>query len=148
MTHQIAVINGPNLDRLGKREVAIYGKETLAEIEARLGGKAAVHGATLTFFQSNHEGHLIDKIGALTDAGCDAIIINAGGLTHTSAALRDAIAASPLPFIEVHLSNIYSRESFRAQSLTAPVCRGVISGLGSYGYDYALDYLVAFLKKG
>jgi 3-dehydroquinate dehydratase-2 len=137
----IAILNGPNLDRLGKREPEIYGRTTLADLEAQL---RAEFGATaqLEFFQSNHEGALLDKIAALADAKIAGIVINPGALTHTSVALRDALAGAALPAIEVHISNIYKREEFRHKSLTAPVCAAVISGLGLEGYFAAVRFLL------
>jgi 3-dehydroquinate dehydratase II len=138
---KIAVINGPNLNRLGKREPHIYGNETLADLETMLKNSIGDDDITLDFFQSNHEGALLDKLAALTDAGFAGIIINPGGLTHTSVALRDGIAATGLPAVEVHISNIYTREEFRHRSLTAGACRGVISGLGFFGYVAALRFL-------
>jgi 3-dehydroquinate dehydratase-2 len=138
---KIAILNGPNLDRLGKREPEIYGKATLADLEqalrAEFGGRA-----TLEFFQSNHEGALIDRIAALTDAKFDGIVINGGAFTHTSVALRDALLGAHLPTVEVHISNIYKREDFRHKSLTAPACAAVISGLGLEGYHAAVRFLL------
>lgn len=138
---KIAILNGPNLDRLGKREPEIYGHTTLADLEASL---LAEFGATtaLDFFQSNHEGALIDKIAALADAKFDGIVINGAALTHTSVALRDALAGAHLPTVEVHISNIYKREEFRHTSLTAPVSLAVISGLGLEGYFAAVRFLL------
>jgi len=138
---KIAILNGPNLDRLGKREPEIYGHTTLADLEASL---RAEFGATtaLDFFQSNHEGALIDKIAALADAKFDGIVINGAALTHTSVALRDALAGAHLPTVEVHISNIYKREEFRHTSLTAPVSLAVISGLGLEGYFAAVRFLL------
>ncbi|MBI5382808.1 MAG: type II 3-dehydroquinate dehydratase [Opitutae bacterium] len=139
----IAILNGPNLDRLGKREPEIYGHATLADLEAAL---RAEFGATakLEFFQSNHEGALIDRVAALADAKADGVVFNPGAFTHTSVALRDALAGSGLRVVEVHISNIYRREEFRHRSLTAPACLAVISGLGFEGYHAA----VRFLLKG
>ncbi|HEX3730308.1 MAG TPA: type II 3-dehydroquinate dehydratase [Opitutaceae bacterium] len=138
---KIAILNGPNLDRLGKREPEIYGRTTLADLEkalrAELGGQAE-----LAFFQSNHEGELIDKIAALADAKYDGLVLNAGALTHTSVALRDALLGAHLPAIEVHISNIYQREEFRHTSLTAPACVAVITGLGLEGYHAAVRFLL------
>ncbi|MEY4487551.1 MAG: hypothetical protein RIQ79_59 [Verrucomicrobiota bacterium] len=137
----IAILNGPNLDRLGKREPHLYGSTSLADLEAQL---HAEFGASvrLECFQSNHEGALIDKIAALADAKADGIVINPGAFTHTSVALRDALAGAALPAIEVHISNIYKREEFRHKSLTAPVCTAVISGLGLEGYFAAVRFLL------
>jgi|SRR5579871_559460 3-dehydroquinate dehydratase-2 len=137
----ILVIHGPNLNTLGKREPGIYGRMTLAQINERIVSYAAERHCEITIFQSNHEGALIDFLQeeAADSAG---IVINPGGLTHTSVTLRDAIAGTGKPAIEVHLSNIYARESFRHTSLLAPVCRGQVSGLGWRGYLYALDALI------
>lgn len=137
----IAILNGPNLDRLGRREPQIYGHETLADLEARLRSEAASLGVELVFFQSNHEGALVDRISQLADARAHGMIINAGGLTHTSVALRDAIAGSGIPTIEVHISNIHAREEFRHKSVTGGACLGIIAGLGREGYSYALKFL-------
>ena len=123
---KIAVLNGPNLDRLGKREPEIYGRSTLADLEKALRGEFGTV-AHLEFFQSNHEGALIDKIASLADARFDGIVINGGAFTHTSVALRDALLGAHLPTIEVHISNIYKREDFRHTSLTAPACVAVIT---------------------
>lgn len=137
-------LNGPNLNRLGKREPAIYGYETLADLELRLSEVAAAEGATIELKQSNHEGELIDWIYEAEDGKVDGIIFNPGAYTHTSVALRDAIASVEVPVIEVHISNIHQRESFRHHSYLAPVCVGQISGLGLYGYEAALR---TFLSK-
>ena len=138
----ILVINGPNLNILGQREPATYGSTTLAEIEDQLRERSSKLGVALDFFQSNTEGAIIDYVQA--NAGSSSgIIINAGGLTHTSVALRDCLAAVAVPVVEVHISNIYAREEFRHTSLTAPVVRGSIVGLGWQGYLLALDYLAA-----
>ena len=137
----IAVINGVNLGRLGKREPEIYGGETLESLTKALDERARALGVELVHFQSNHEGDIIDKISELSDAGVRLGIINPGAFTHTSLALRDCIAGCEIEFVEVHISNIYSRESFRHESLTAPVCAGVVCGLGLRGYFAALDHL-------
>ena len=138
---KIAILNGPNLDRLGKREPEIYGRATLADLEQ---GMRAEFGsvAQLDFFQSNHEGALIDKIGALAEAKFDGLVINGAALTHTSVALCDALLGAHLPTVEVHISNIYEREEFRHASLTAPACAAVITGLGLEGYYAALRFLL------
>ena len=138
---KIAVINGVNLDRLGKREPEIYGSETLQSLTDALDRHAAQLGVELVHFQSNHEGEIVDKIAALSDSGVRLGIINPAAFTHTSVAIRDCIAGNEIKFVEVHISNIYKREEFRHNSLTAPSCVGVISGLGLNGYFAALDYL-------
>lgn len=130
-------MNGPNLNLLGEREPGIYGNESLASINSALAAEGEKLGATLDFFQSNHEGELIDKLHAARGE-YSAIILNAGAYTHYSIAIRDAIAAIKLPVIEVHLSNIHSREEFRHTSVIAPVCKGQISGFGAYSYTLAL----------
>lgn len=142
---KLLVLHGPNLNLLGQREPAVYGHTTLAEIDARLREQAARSGATLEAVQSNHEGALIDQIQAARGV-CDGIIINPGGFTHTSVALRDALIASELPVIEVHLSNIYAREDFRRESLVTDVAIGSICGLGPIGYQLALEALLERLK--
>ena len=136
----ILVLHGPNLNLLGMREPDIYGRETLDEIDARLKQAAADAGAELHNFQSNHEGALVDRIQAASEEGCDFIIINPGAYTHTSIALRDALAAVQIPFIEVHLSNVHAREAFRRHSYLSDLAVGSIAGLGSRGYDLALAY--------
>ena len=140
MTRHILVLNGPNLNLLGSREPKIYGSATLVDIERDLMAEAASRGARVSFFQSNHEGELIDRIQGARDDVVDFIIINAGALTHTSVALRDALAALAIPFIEVHLSNVYRREEFRHRSYLADLAVGVVAGLGARGYRYALLY--------
>ena len=142
----ILVLNVPNLNLLGKREPHIYGHETLADIENQLVTLAAQHGVTLTFFQSNQESALIDTLhhhGLLTLIAAekiDAVIINPAAFTHTSVALRDALLAINKPFIEVHLSNIHSREPFRHHSYFSDKAQAVICGMGAYGYTAALNY--------
>ncbi|HZP61511.1 MAG TPA: type II 3-dehydroquinate dehydratase [Opitutaceae bacterium] len=138
---KIAILNGPNLDRLGKREPEVYGRATLADLEAVL-RKEFAGAAELEFFQSNHEGALIDKIAALADAKVAGLVLNGGALTHTSVALRDALLGAKLPTVEVHISNIYQREEFRHKSLTAPACLAVITGLGFEGYHAAVRFLL------
>lgn len=138
---KIAIINGPNLDRLGLREPEIYGKATLADLERDLRGEFGA-AAALEFFQSNHEGAIIDRIAALADAKVDGLVINGGALTHTSVALRDALLGAHVPAVEVHISNIYKREEFRHESLTAPACVAVITGLGLEGYRAAVRFLL------
>ncbi len=138
---KIAILNGPNLDRLGKRQPEIYGHATLADLEQAM---RAEFGATteLEFFQSNYEGALIEKIAALADAKYDALVINLGAFTHTSVALRDALLGAHLPTVEVHISNIYHREDFRHKSFTAAACLAVITGLGLEGYHAAVRFLL------
>lgn len=138
---KIAVLNGPNLDRLGKREPEIYGRATLADLETSL-REAFAGAAQFEFFQSNHEGALLDRIAALADAKFDGLVLNPAAFTHTSVALRDALAGSGLRAVEVHISNIYKREEFRHRSFTAPICDAVISGLGFEGYHAAVRYLL------
>ena len=142
----IAIINGPNLDRLGEREPTIYGNQSLKDLELLLEEEAKNLNIQIQFFQSNHEGVIIDTINnTLSKDSVDGLIINPGALTHTSLALRDSIAGANIPTIEVHISNIYQRESIRQHSMSAPACVGVISGLGFSGYVYALGYLKEIL---
>jgi 3-dehydroquinate dehydratase-2 len=141
------VLNGPNLNLLGTREPDVYGVATLPEIERALVEHGRRHQVSVTCFQSNAEGALIDKIHEARSAA-EALIINPGGYTHTSVALRDAIAAVALPTVEVHLSNIAARESFRRRSLVSAVCVGTITGLGPLGYHLALDALVSRTDGG
>ena len=139
---RIVIINGPNLDRLGAREPAIYGDQTLTDLENLMVEEAEQLGVEVQFYQSNHEGFIIDEINnEYADGEVFGLIINPGALTHTSLSLRDAIAGSDLPVIEVHISNIYKREKIRQHSMTAEVCVGVISGLGFDGYIAALRHL-------
>lgn len=137
---KIALLNGPNLDRLGKREPDIYGSATLADLEKAL--RAEFAGVEFEFFQSNHEGALIDRIASLADRKFDGLVINPGAFTHTSVALRDALLGAHLRAVEVHISNIYRREEFRHKSLTASACEAVISGLGFEGYHAAVRFLL------
>lgn len=140
MAKRILVLHGPNLNLLGTREPHIYGSLTLAQINANLETLAGDSGATLTAWQSNHEGALVDRIHDARQDGADFIIINAGAYTHTSVAVRDALAAVAIPFIEVHLSNIYKREPFRHHSYLSDLAVGLITGLGAEGYEAALRY--------
>ena len=140
MAKSVLLLNGPNLNLLGTREPAIYGARTLADIERELAQMAKDKGVQLQCFQSNHEGALIDRVQAAAAEGVDFIIINAGALTHSSIGLRDALAGVAIPFVEVHLSNIYQRESFRHVSLLADKALGSIVGLGAAGYRLALDF--------
>ncbi len=135
----IFVLNGPNLNLLGTREPEIYGADTLDDIAGRLEDRARELGFAIDMRQSNHEGHLIDWLHEANADGAKAVILNAGGFTHTSVALHDAIKAVTVPVIEVHLSNPQARESFRRRSYIAPVARGSIAGFGALGYQLALD---------
>jgi 3-dehydroquinate dehydratase-2 len=144
MSKNLLLLNGPNLNLLGTREPEVYGSTTLAEIEQAATAQAKAAGATLAAFQSNHEGALIDRIHAAKKEGVDAIVINPGGLTHTSVALRDALAGVAIPFVEIHISNIYRREAFRHHSYLSDIAAGVICGLGIDGYRLAVEYA---LKK-
>jgi 3-dehydroquinate dehydratase II len=143
---RVLVLHGPNLNLLGTREPEIYGKTTLAEIDHELARRAAAAGAEIATFQSNHEGALVDRIQAARGQA-DGILFNAGAYTHTSIALRDAIAGSGLAVVEVHLSNVYRRESFRHVSLIAPVCVGLVAGFGAASYYAALAALLAHLAE-
>jgi 3-dehydroquinate dehydratase-2 len=136
----VLVLHGPNLNLLGTREPALYGKDTLAEVDRALVELADELGLVVECRQSNHEGELIDWIQAARGR-CQGLLINPGGLTHTSVSLRDAIAAVELPCVEVHLSNVHAREPFRRRSLTAPVCVGTVSGFGKTSYLLALRAL-------
>ena len=140
MAKKLLLLNGPNLNLLGTREPAVYGAATLADIESAATAQAEAAGGSLSCFQSNHEGALIDRIHAARTEGVEAIVINPGGLTHTSVALRDALAAVAIPFIEVHISNIYQREEFRHHSYLSALARGTICGLGVDGYRFAIDF--------
>ena len=137
----LLVLNGPNLNRLGRREPGVYGSQTLEDLERQCEAWGAELGENVTCRQSNYEGQLIDWIHEAEEQGYDGIVLNPGALTHTSYALRDAIASQPLPVVEVHISNVDAREAFRHVSLTAPVCRGKISGLGFLGYRLAMEAL-------
>jgi len=140
---RILVLNGPNLNLLGTREPAIYGSHTLADIESDLLALAKQRDASVVFYQSNHEGALIDRVHLARTDGTDFVIINAGALTHSSIALRDALAAVSLRFIEVHLSNPHRREDFRHRSFLAGPAVGSIVGLGAAGYRYALEFALS-----
>ncbi len=138
----ILLLNGPNLNLLGSREPDRYGRETLVQIEARLRAQAQIGNVGFSAFQSNAEHLLIERIHAARDDGTTFIVFNPGAFTHTSIALRDALLAVAIPFIEVHLSNVFAREAFRHQSYLSDIAVGVISGLGALGYELALDYAV------
>lgn len=142
MTHQILVLHGPNLNLLGQREPDIYGRETLSDVDAALRASAQAHGATLQTFQSNSEGALVDRIQQARTDGTSYMLINAGAYTHTSVAIRDALAAVALPFVEVHLSNVYRREPFRHHSYLSDLAVGVIAGLGVDSYLAALAFVL------
>ena len=141
------VIHGPNLNLLGLREPGIYGASTLADINQGLAEQAAAAGIRLESFQSNHEGALVDRIQQAHPAAVDFILINPGAYTHTSVAIRDALAAVAVPFIEVHLSNIHRREAFRHHSYLSELAVGVVVGLGPAGYRYALQHALQHGKR-
>lgn len=144
---RILILNGPNLNLLGLREPEIYGSTTLADIEKQLQSLVNCSQFELDFIQSNYEGELVEKIhSSLLKNKYDFIIINPAAFTHTSVALRDAILAVKIPFIEVHISNVFSRESFRHHSYFSDIAIGVISGLGIYGYTAALNFAIEYLK--
>ncbi|MBI5006841.1 MAG: type II 3-dehydroquinate dehydratase [Nitrosomonadales bacterium] len=136
----ILVLHGPNLNLLGTREPEVYGRVTLDEINAKLTAQAQKNGAKLASFQSNTEGALVERVQQARSDGTDFIIINPAAYTHTSVALRDALAAVAIPFIEVHLSNVHAREAFRKESYFSDIAVGVISGLGAKGYELALEF--------
>ena len=142
---RIVVLNGPNLNLLGTREPALYGAATLEQIERVLHAQAKALGVTITFAQSNHEGELVDLVQGLRGTA-DGAIINLGAYTHTSLALRDAFLAVPIPFVEVHLSNLFKREEARHHSVTADLAIGMVTGFGALGYELALTALVGTLK--
>ena len=143
---RILVIHGPNLNLLGRRETNIYGERTLKEIDGAIQDWAEKKEVTIKIVQSNHEGAIVDAIGEAVD-GADGILINPAAYTHTSVAIRDAIAAVGLPAVEVHLSNIYAREEFRHTSLIAPVTLGQISGFGGDSYVLGLEALITYLRQ-
>ena len=138
---KIGLLNGPNLDRLGKREPEVYGSITLEGIVKKVKSKAETCNCEVEAFQSNHEGALIDKIHQWEDSGFSGLILNPGGLTHTSVALRDAVVASGLKTVEVHLSNIHAREDFRHKSLISGIATAVVAGMNHHGYISALRFL-------
>ena len=142
---KVAVLNGPNLNLLGSREPEIYGSKTLGQIEDDLRREAAEAGIELHWIQTNHEGEFVEAVQALA-AGCDGALINAAAFTHTSVAIRDALLAVPTPFVEVHLSNIFSREPERRRSMIADLAIGVVAGFGADSYRFGLQALVASLQ--
>ena len=143
----ILVVNGPNLNLLGARETRHYGKDTLKAITARLVRRARQAKVRLASFQSNSESALVERIQQARGEGVDFIVINPAAYTHTSVALRDALAAVGIPFIEVHLSNIFAREAFRRESYFSDIAVGVVSGLGARGYELALEFALQYSKK-
>jgi 3-dehydroquinate dehydratase-2 len=144
---RILVLHGPNLNLLGRREPEIYGHTTLADIHAAMEAHGHAAGVQIESYQSNSEGELIDRVQAAAAEGIEFIVINPGGYTHTSVALRDALVGVSIPFIEVHLSNIHSREDFRRHSYFSDVAVGVICGLGAQGYELALDAAIARIRR-
>jgi 3-dehydroquinate dehydratase-2 len=140
---KVLIINGPNLNMLGKRETSVYGLTTLEDIEKMISKKAQGLKAEVAFYQSNHEGELIDRIHQASTEKIDGIIINPGGYTHTSVALRDALLAVNIPFIEVHISNVAKRENFRHLSYFSDIAIGTVAGLGAIGYCLALEGFIS-----
>lgn len=143
---RLLVLNGPNLNLLGRREPDFYGSESLDAVTARLTDQAAAQGHTLTAFQSNSERELIERVQATLDDGTDFIVANPAGLTHTSVPLRDAFAASGTPFIEVHITNPHAREPFRRQSMFSDIAIGVVCGFGTQSYDLALEAAIKWIS--
>lgn len=143
---KILVVHGPNLQLLGERQPSVYGTADLASINRMLEDTAKARGASLVIMQSNHEGEIVERIGS-AKGGFDGILINPAAYTHTSVAIRDAVEASGVPTVEVHLSNIYAREAFRQHSLIAPVCRGQVAGFGPLSYRFGLEALLAVLAE-
>ena len=139
----VVLLNGPNLNRLGSREPAVYGTQTLADVEAMVSARASALGWTVATFQSNHEGALIDRVHQAADERADGIVINPGALSHYSYALYDALVSVPVPAVEVHISDIDNREDWRRRSVTAPACVGVVKGKGVKGYVLATDLLMS-----
>lgn len=144
---RILVLHGPNLNLLGRREPQIYGHTTLADIHTAMEARGRAAGVQIESFQSNSEGELIDRVQAAAAEGIEFIIVNPAGYTHTSVALRDAFAAVAIPFIEVHLSNIHAREAFRQHSYFSDIAVGVICGLGSHGYELALEAALLRIRR-
>ena len=145
---KLLLVNGPNLNLLGTREPEVYGRATLADVEASCRAEAASLGHELVAFQSNHEGALIDRLHAARAEGVAFVVINPGAFTHTSVALRDALAGVAIPFIEVHISNVHRREPFRHRSYLSDIAEGVIVGLGTQGYALAIRAAAKFLEDG
>jgi len=144
---KVQIINGPNLNMLGKREPEIYGYLTLDQINAKLAERSELLDLELFFFQSNHEGAIADKIHENFNENMDGIIINPGALTHTSVVLRDALAMMSCPMVEIHLSNVYKREAFRHKSMLADIVTGRITGFGHYGYEMALNAIANMINE-
>jgi 3-dehydroquinate dehydratase-2 len=142
----ILVLHGPNLNLLGTREPQHYGSLTLADIDDLLSRRAAAAGVRLEVYQSNSEGDLVDRVQAASQAGIDFVLINPAAFTHTSIALRDALAAVKIPFVEVHVSNVFAREPFRHHSYFSDLAVGVISGLGARGYELALEFALGYRR--
>lgn len=138
----IGIINGPNMDRLGKREPEVYGRQSLGDLEKLVEAEAEKYGAKVLCFQSNCEGEIIDKISEWADSRIDGVVINPAAYSHTSIGIRDAISGSGIPFVEVHITNVHKREVFRQFSYTAGVCEAVICGMGIEGYLAALRFLL------
>jgi 3-dehydroquinate dehydratase-2 len=147
MAKTVYVLNGPNLNLLGAREPETYGRSTLSDVERLCRKAAEPHGLKIEFRQSNHEGELVDWIHEASASKAAGLVLNAGGYTHTSIAIRDAIAAIALPVIEVHISNVFARETFRHVSYIAPVARGTLCGFGVNGYALAISGLAAMLRE-
>lgn len=147
MDKTIWVLHGPNLNLLGSREPTIYGTTTLAQIDAILSDDGAAKGVRVESFQSNHEGALVERIHAARDSGVEFIIINPAAFTHTSVAIRDALAGVAIPFVEVHLSNVHRRETFRHHSYVSDLAVGVIAGLGPTGYRCALQFAIETIRR-
>ena len=147
MAQHLLVLNGPNLNLLGLREPHLYGYTTLAQVELALAELAQALGVSLSAFQSNHEGALVDRIQAARTDGTDFVIINAGAYTHTSVAIRDALAGVNIPFVEVHVSNVYKREEFRHHSYLSDLAVGVVAGLGPYGYEAAVRFAAQYQQS-
>jgi len=145
---KLLLINGPNLNLLGTREPATYGRATLAEVERLAQDEAARLGAELAAFQSNHEGAIVERIHAARDEGVAGVVINAGAFTHTSVAIRDALAGTALPFVEIHISNVHAREAFRRHSYLSDLAAGIVVGFGVAGYRLAVQGLVSRLATG